>query len=260
MPTTRSLAGYGWRPSLPDWRDQVADTAGLTILAEVDPRHEYMTPVYNQLRLGSCVPHTIVEQVDADRIVNGEDPYYASRLALYWETRKREGQSPRADTGAFGRDALWASQHVGLWPESLIGYTDDVKDPRFFTDPARLSHEVAPLRLERPYKAVPRELRAMKAVLSNRQTIAFGFSVYSSFESDEVARTGVVPMPTRGEENVGGHETLLVGYLKDEPDYGLVRNHWDVTWGIAGYFLMPWKYILNPSLASDFRTVYRPAS
>ena len=98
----------------------------------------------------------------------------------------------------------------------------------------------------------------MKAVLSNRQTIAFGFTVYESFESQEVAQTGIVPMPTRDERTLGGHEVLLVGYLKNEPNYGLVRNSWGTSWGMAGYFLMPWAYLMDANLASDFRTIRRP--
>ena len=99
----------------------------------------------------------------------------------------------------------------------------------------------------------------MRAVLSNNQTIAFGFTVYESFESQEVAKTGVVPLPSRGEKTLGGHEVLLVGYLKDQPNYGLVRNSWGDGWGLGGYFLMPWAYLMDANLASDFRTIRRPA-
>src|SRR5262249_10278362 len=109
------------------------------------------------------------------------------------------------------------------------------------------------------YRVVPRNMDSMRAVLSNNQTIAFGFTVYSSFESNEVAQTGKVPMPTRNEKVLGGHEVLMVGYLQAEPNYALVRNSWGTGWGIDGYFLMPWTYILDPNLSSDFRTIRRAA-
>jgi C1A family cysteine protease len=62
-----------------------------------------------------------------------------------------------------------------------------------------------------------------------------------------------------------GHEVLLVGYLKNEPHYGLVRNSWGseqtngTAWGLDGdgYFLMPWTYILSASLAGDWTTIVR---
>ena len=106
---------------------------------------------------------------------------------------------------------------------------------------------------------MPRNLDSIKAVLSVRQTMAFGFTVYESFESAEVAKTGIVPMPARGERTLGGHEVLLVGYVKDQVNYGLVRNSWGDGWGLKGYFLMPWSYILDANLASDFRTIRRAA-
>jgi C1A family cysteine protease len=106
---------------------------------------------------------------------------------------------------------------------------------------------------------VPRNVDSMKAVLSNRQTIAFGFTVYASFESDDVASSGIVPLPTRDEKVLGGHEVLMVGYLKDQPNYALVRNSWGPKWAMGGYFLMPWAYLLDAHLASDFRTIRRPA-
>ena len=68
-----------------------------------------------------------------------------------------------------------------------------------------------------------------------------------------------MPLPTRDEKQLGGHEVLLVGYLKDQPNYGLVRNSWGPGWGIKGYFLMPWAYLIDANLASDFRTIRRPA-
>jgi C1A family cysteine protease len=96
-------------------------------------------------------------------------------------------------------------------------------------------------------------------VLSNKQTIAFGFTVYSSFESSEVSSTGIVPLPVEGEGVLGGHEVLLVGYLKDYPEHGLVRNSWGSGWGLGGYCLMPWQMIANPYYADDWRSIYRPA-
>jgi C1A family cysteine protease len=123
---------------------------------------------------------------------------------------------------------------------------------------ARREWQESKVKLDRPYKAVPRSQLSMQRVLSNRQTIGFGFTVYESFESAEVAKTGIVPMPGPGERTVGGHEVLAVGYLRDMPHHVLVRNHWAADWGLGGYFLMPWAYLLTPSLASDFRTIYRP--
>jgi C1A family cysteine protease len=51
----------------------------------------------------------------------------------------------------------------------------------------------------------------MKGCLAEGYPFVFGFAVYSSFESDEVTRTGVVPMPDPNtEEQAGGHAVTAV--------------------------------------------------
>lgn len=253
----RTIRRYGWKPSLPDFRDIPADTSGLPVAPEVDPR-KHMTTIYDQGQLGSCTANAIAAQIDYDRLVSGEQAFYPARLGIYFEERKIEGSPANADTGAFGRDGLKAAQKIGVWPESKWTYTDDIHNRNFYTDP-QTALGAAPLKLERPYKTIHRSVSSFKRALSNNQTIAFGFTVYESFESSEVARTGIVPMPSADESQLGGHEVLLVGYLKDEPNYGLVRNSWGTSWGLDGYFLMPWSYLLDSSLADDHRTIYRPA-
>ena len=103
-------------------------------------------------------------------------------------------------------------------------------------------------------------------VLSNQQTISFGFTVHESFESSSVARSGIVLMPEPDEKVLGGHEVLAVGYLRGEPEYVLVRNSWGSRqtggrgWGLhgSGYFLMPWRMILDPKICADWTTIRRP--
>ena len=82
----------------------------------------------------------------------------------------------------------------------------------------------------------------------------FGFTVYESFESQEVAKTGVVPMPAPGEQVVGGHAVLAVGY-DDSAQTFMVRNSWGTGWGQAGYFTMPYAYLTTRGLSSDFWTI-----
>jgi C1A family cysteine protease len=259
---SRTIQGYGWKPSLPDHRDQVADVGLLPVLPEVDPRGDYMTPIYDQGQLGSCTANTIAEALDAWRIVNDQEAFYPSRLALYALERLREGSPLDQDTGAYGRDGLWVSQHSGFIREKDMPYSDREsawsKDPRPLIAKLKGSDDWS--KLYSPYKVVPRSVTSFKRVLSNRQTIAIGFTVYESFESDEVARSGVMPYPEPGERQLGGHEVLVVGYLKAEPGYFLVRNHWGKDWGIGGYFLMPQQVILDAGMSEDFRTIYHPST
>jgi C1A family cysteine protease len=252
--TPRQIRHYGWKPSLPDLRDHIADASELPVLEEVDPRSD-LPEVFDQGQLGSCTANSVAAAVEYDAKLGGSDPGFLSRLWIYYYERKIEGAPADKDTGAFGRDGFKVCKTLGVplekdWPYDIAKFSEQPS--------ASLADEAHQHRISN-YRAVPRNLDSMKAVLSNKQTIAFGFSVYESFESQEVAKSGIVPMPTRSEKMLGGHEVLLVGYLKDEPNYGLVRNSWGAGWGLKGYFLMPWSYILDAHLASDFRTIRRPA-
>ena len=242
----------GWSPSLPDPRDLVADVSEIKVLAEVDPRDDMPDP-YDQGRLGSCTANAVAGAIEYDRRLDTDssDDYTPSRLDIYWGERKLEHSPLDQDTGAWGRDGFKYARRTGVIPESDWPY--DIS--KFADKPAVDRHERHKIG---HYKVVPRSVDSFKAVLSNRQTIAIGFTVFESFESHEVARTGVMPMPdVRREQVLGGHEVLVIGYLNLEPHYALVRNSWGIDWGIDGYFLMPWSVILDRSMSSDFRTIYR---
>jgi C1A family cysteine protease len=93
----------------------------------------------------------------------------------------------------------------------------------------------------------------MKACLARGFPFLLGFSVYESFESAAVARTGRVPMPGSREAMLGGHAVVCCGYTaKGE---WLVRNSWGAGWGEAGYFYFPQAYLLDENLSDDFWTV-----
>jgi C1A family cysteine protease len=104
------------------------------------------------------------------------------------------------------------------------------------------------------YQRLVNTLMQMKGCLAAGYPFVFGFSVYASFESPTVAQTGVVPMPQPNEQLLGGHAVLAVGY-DDAQQRFTVRNSWGPTWGMAGYFTMPYAYLTDTNLADDFWTV-----
>ena len=241
---------YGWHPSVDDQRNIRADVAGLPIHQEVDPRGN-MPDAYDQGQLGSCTANAYAGAVEYDDILYNGRFGTPSRLAIYYGEREREG-TISSDAGAFGHDAFKDGRKYGVAPESLWPYVPSRfadRPPREYLEKRR-DHRV--LEYRHPYPAI----HAFKRVLSNRQTIAFGFSVYESFESLDVERTGIVPLPDPSERMLGGHEVLCVGYLESHPWHALVRNSWGPEWGMGGYCLMPWRMILD---GDDWRTIYREA-
>jgi len=97
-------------------------------------------------------------------------------------------------------------------------------------------------------------LDALKGSIAAGYPLVFGFTVDESFESDKMARTGMMQMPALHEKSLGGHAVLAVGY-DDQTQKFIVRNSWGHEWGAAGYFFMPYAYITDSNLADDFWTI-----
>jgi C1A family cysteine protease len=96
----------------------------------------------------------------------------------------------------------------------------------------------------------------MRACLAEGFPFVFGFTVYESFESQQVAKTGVVSMPKSNERVVGGHAVVAVGY-NDSKKRFIVRNSWGTDWGMKGYFTIPYAYLADRNLSDDFWVIRR---
>ena len=167
---------------------------------------------------------------------------------LYYNARKLEG-TESSDVGAQIRDVIKGAALFGACPEDQWPY-----DPsRCTTAPDIEAYAAAVKDRAVGYHSVPQDLNSIRSCLADGDPIVFGFSVYESFESDEVAKTGIMPMPQRSESLIGGHAVIAVGYDDDTRCF-IVRNSWG-SWGDAGHFYMPYEYLTNPDLASDLWTI-----
>jgi C1A family cysteine protease len=97
----------------------------------------------------------------------------------------------------------------------------------------------------------------MKGCLAEGYPFVYGFTVFPSYESPDVAKgenAGWVPMPGADEAPIGGHAVMAVGYDDDDTVF-ICRNSWGPGWGDAGYFYMPYAYLLDDNLSDDFWTI-----
>jgi hypothetical protein len=87
--------------------------------------------------------------------------------------------------------------------------------------------------------------------------VTIGFDVPESFESDTTASSGIMAVPSVGEQSVGGHCVVLCSTPVDGAIIGGVRgllyrkarNSWSKDWGQGGYFWFP---VAAMGRASDF--------
>ncbi len=251
MPTQRKIQHYGWVPQLPDLRDaqfKIAPVTSLPSSVDLTTKPD-MPPIYDQGQLGSCTGNAIAGAVDYDNHKNTGDFLTPSRLWIYYQERVIEGTVAQ-DAGGQIRDGVKSVAQLGVCPETDWPY--DIAT--FAKKPPKKDYTDALKDRVLTYEAVTQELFALKSVLASGLPVVFGFTVYASFESQAVATSGVVPMPSPSEKVVGGHAVVLVGY-DDAVDRFRVRNSWGTTWGQAGYFQMPYLYVTSDSLASDFWVV-----
>jgi hypothetical protein len=232
------------RPKEPPTSFRKYDAAA-TLPSSFDTLKALKTPiaVYNQLDLGACTAHGAAFVYQYDRVLQGNaDETTPSRLAIYYYERVAQGTVDQ-DSGATITQSIQTLANPGIIDESLWPY-DTTKYQ--IAPPTSKTKQVAVT-----YQAVKQDLQDLKQTLVNGRPITFGFTVYASFESDAVAKTGIVPMPQPNEQVMGGHCTVITGY-DDSKSAFIVRNSWGTDWGVGGYFYLPYAYATDANLSSDF--------
>ena len=175
--------------------------------------------------------------------------FMPSRLFIYYNERVMEG-TVNEDSGAQIRDGIKSVAQQGDCPETLWPY--DIT--KFAVKPPAQCYQQALKFKALQYQRLSQILNQLKGCLASGYPFVFGFTVYSSFESQQVAQTGHAPMPSPPEASVGGHAVMAVGY-DDSQNWFIVRNSWGVGWGMQGYFTLPYAYLLEQNLANDFWTI-----
>jgi len=252
------IAGYGWRPQLPDLNDLAytptdADLAAahavLTEHTVVDLRASgHMPDPYNQEQLGSCTANSAAGDMEytANRLglKIGGTP---SRLFIYYNERVMMG-TVNEDSGATIRASMKAMHKFGAPPENEWPY--DIS--KFTQRPPVADFTDALKDVVLSYQGVRRAESYIVASLLAKRPVQIGFTVYESFEQD-IGNNGLMPWPQTGEQVMGGHAVLVVGIVWiNRKGYWIVRNSWGTGWADGGYFYMPLRYLMNTSLASDY--------
>jgi C1A family cysteine protease len=227
---------WGRRRDFNDHRDRIFKLVrSAPTLPLVTDMNEWEAPAYDQGNWGSCTSNAGagVARLMYRKVYEIEiDP---SRAYIYDKERILEGSFPK-DDGAQMRSICQVLTQFGFPTEGSWPYNYDslVTPPTPTTDEiAKGNHEIG---------AYHRVISSQDAysILGDPTPwpVLIGFSVYESFDTDQVANTGIMPVPKENEQFLSGHAVYAKGY--DMPNHRfLCRNSWGASWGLNGDFWMP---------------------
>jgi C1A family cysteine protease len=206
-----------------------------------------ITKIYDQGNLGSCVSNAIAGCLNYYNInIN------PARLYIYFNGRAiSAGADIIDDTGLTVRDGCKSVAKYSVCSEQIWPYNINI----FASIPPLNCYQNTFSFKSFAYNSVAQNLNSIKLCLSANNPILFGIAVYSSFMTYQVAITGTVPNPNLNTEQLqGGHCLLLIGF-NDATQRFTFANSWGTNWGANGFGTIPYTYLLNSNLASDFWTL-----
>ncbi|MGB6773725.1 MAG: C1 family peptidase [Terriglobales bacterium] len=231
---------FGTLRDVHDVRDRMYQASSLSrpILQRVDLR-EWGGPIKDQGEEGSCTGHAFSSAREWIARKYEKDSPVLSPQYLYVEELIANGSFPQ-DDGAMPRTGCQVLTAKGCCEASLYPYVAGK-----LIVPTIDQTQIASKYKTGAYHRIG-TLPDFLSCLTDPTPwpILVGFVVYASFMTQQVADTGIMPIPKSGEQQQGGHEVLCLGY--DLPkQMALIQNSWGNGWGQQGYFWMPFAMIVS---------------
>lgn len=205
---------------------------------QIDLR-EFCGPIKDQGEEGSCTGHAfssarewIARRYEKSSPILSPQCLYAEELIASGDFPKDEGAAPRT-----GCQVLTAK---GCCEASLYPYVaGKITEPTAEQAANGLKYKTG------AYHRIA-TLDDFLACLADGTPwpVLVGFTVFDSFMSDQVAHTGIMPIPQPGENEQGGHEVLCLGYDLARK-LALIQNSWGDAWGQKGFFWMPFEVVAS---------------
>lgn len=244
-----------WQADVPDDRDHLFRATVFDLPSRVDLRKD-CPPIFDQgERIGSCTANAVCNAfrynlIRQARAADLKVPsYHPSRLFLHYNARVLAGTHTE-NKGAQIRDAMKSVAKHGICRERSWPY----RAYRYAEQPPTVAYEQA-LRFQSiAYQRLQHDLIELKECLAEGFPFVFGLTVYSAFAGASMQARGVLSLPKKDEDKIGGHAVLAVGY-NDATERFLMMNSWGKNWGQGGYFSVPYDYVMQEKMARDFWTL-----
>ena len=167
---------------------------------------------------------------------------------IYYAARQVEGTT-NTDSGAVVRDAIGVLAKQGAVEESVWPY----KPGEFAAKPPAAVSTGTRWLITQTNSL--KGLDAIKNALADDGPVVVGIEMYQEGMSSQTAKTGVIPLPQKGSQVVGGHAIVLVAYDDLKKQFKFV-NDWGSGWGDRGYGYLSDQYIkVHSSDAWSFKSV-----
>ena len=191
-----------------------------------------MSPVRDQGEEGICVGFAVaVGMKEYQEFLDYEKLIILSPRFVYAEAKKIDGM-PELE-GTTIRAAMQVLKKKGVCRESYWPYQPYQKDKP-------LSGAVVNAKkfCIMTYARIL-NLDELRMSLATKGPAVLGVQVFKGMLK---TKTGIVPMPKKGERSLGGHAIAACGY-DDEKELVKFKNSWSDKWGQAGYGFLPYAYI-----------------
>ncbi|MFA5099681.1 MAG: C1 family peptidase [Candidatus Omnitrophota bacterium] len=195
----------------------------------------YMTPVRDQGDEGTCVAFASVVGVkeyedtkEYKKLITLSPRYVYSLCKKYDGIPDEEGTYPRV--------AMKMLLKYGVCPEALWPYRPHQND-----DHKKGADAKAKIYRIKAYARLGSVQEMKRSLVVNGPFLA-GVHVYESWFTKSVEKTGLIPMPQKGDEMVGGHAICIVGY-NDKKSLFKFKNSWSSRWAQKGYGFLPYAYM-----------------
>ena len=191
-----------------------------------------MSPVRDQGKEAACVGFAVASGMkEYQEFLDYQKLVILSPRFVYNEARKIDG-SPSQE-GTTLRASMQVLEKFGVCEEKFWPYAFDQKNT-----PKKGAKTNARKFRVKAYARIL-NLNDLRLSLFSKGPVVLGVEVFSGMIQ---TKTGIVPLPKKGEASLGGHAIAAVGY-DDGKKLIKFKNSWSVKWGQNGYGFLPYAYI-----------------
>jgi len=199
------------------------------IPASIPP--DFTIPIFDQGSTNTCALNA---GASALWVGKGKTGPVWSRAFLVWAVGIIERDHPEEDGVKTIRNVCKALLHSGDCTEPAYPFTD----ADMHGTPPPVLVNAAKANIIKCYEACVGLVAIKQAIAAGRPVLA-GIDCFAGIQSAKTAKTGIVPLPRKGEQSQGGHGILLLGY--DAKRIWFV-NSWSASWGSKGWGILSNAY------------------